>query len=261
MANICTNRIEIKTEITNDADKNRFIEVAKKLILKTNTGDGVLSLPDRQHNGGQWEKEYALFDVDIVEDILSTAGEGYLEIAVESRWSPPEKELQKLSEMYPFLLIDCTFCEPGLCFAGHFHYAQGRLIQEYYVESQEVAYYEIYSELLGELHFDDCIWRESIRIKSKAFKKLFDYIANVSNNQNSELEWFILSKINEYTFYNDYTFKHKDKTFASKLLTLLSSICGVENKNPNYLLHRIKKQQYTLNWNKNTIQHINGGLL
>lgn len=67
---------------------------------------------------------------DVYGNMFFTESEGSLSYSFDSAWSPPEKAIARLAEIFPTLCIEHKYYEPGCDFWGIVTYQKGELVEE-----------------------------------------------------------------------------------------------------------------------------------
>lgn len=184
------NHIIIKANVNDMETRREYVHFLKKFVRKTSKNIMVFVMPEVLSNNVVWDTDYniELIDYDLIDNFLLTAHEGYIEFYTYSRRSPPENALKRLSSLYPFLIINCTHCEPKYEFAGFIQFVNGTVFYEKCYDSKNKKHYEIYSNLLADIRLDYFLYDKKIASQSKVLKKLLQYITDYRKKNNIEIE-------------------------------------------------------------------------
>jgi hypothetical protein len=137
MANICSNSITISGDSIQLNQLRKKIKKQDKSLLKE-----VYFL---EHVGYE---DYGLYQKPI-----EISNKGDLQLDFTSKWSPPERALQKLSILYPLLSIEVQYEEPAMEVYGTLKYLGGQCIidtpmdQESYLSEYNEGYNELVSDI------------------------------------------------------------------------------------------------------------------
>lgn len=109
-------------------------------------GEYILS-PYTAFYGTKW-------DFTVADTNYSGDDEGYIELSVDTAWSPPLEFCRRLSDKYQVTVVNMFF-EGGCNFGGRYEYKNGNLISSYDAEYDE-AYYNLDGFVFWEnLQYDD----------------------------------------------------------------------------------------------------------
>jgi len=154
MANWCNNTLEIQ------GDKLTLINIVRRLessIEDKEDDRGVFEiLVGQVPTGSTDDNHYGTTDIENVRDNFYMVGDIYgdiLRFQFESRWSPPDKFVQKLSEKFK-VKTELYYEEMGSDFCGKIWYTNGELVdsEEYsFLEGQYV--FQEYEMFWGEVQY------------------------------------------------------------------------------------------------------------
>jgi len=86
----------------------------------------------------KWGTKWGDYDARIVQSHSDSEGVddrmGKAMIEFDSAWSPPEAGIEHISTLFPKVLFDLRYEEPGMCFTGVFQVQNGTILAERCVE-------------------------------------------------------------------------------------------------------------------------------